>query len=144
MFRIVRRDNFSPIVSLFDEFMKNTAVEGFRNIGENGKVGAMALDLVESENDYRIIANLPGISKEDVKVSVDKNYLVLEASHKKEEIDEKSVYQYRERFFGNYRRVIQLPDSVDKNKIKAKMENGLLELVVQKAEEKPETFISIE
>ena len=144
MFRIARRENFSPIFSMFDDFMKNTAVEEIKNVGENEIVSAMALDLVESAKEFRIIANLPGICKEDVKISLDKNQLIIEAIHKKEELSEKSVYHHRERFFGNYRRVIYLPDNVDKNGIKAKMDNGLLELVIQKAEEKPQTFISIE
>ena len=142
MFKIVRRDNFSPIFSLFDDFIKNTAIEENKNVNEN--VSIMALDLVESAKDFRIMANLPGILKEDVKISLDKNQLFIEAVHRKEEEDEKSIYHHRERFFGNYRRVIHLPDNVDKSQIKAKMENGLLELVIQKIEEKPQTFISID
>ena len=144
MFRIVRRENYSPIFSLFDDFIKNSSVEDVKNVGENENVSAMALDLVESAKEFHVIANLPGICKEDVKISLDKNQLIVEAFHKKEEEIEKSFYHHRERFFGNYRRVIYLPDSVDKNKIKAKMENGLLELIIQKEEEKPQTFISID
>jgi HSP20 family protein len=142
MLRIVKRDPFFPILSLFDEFVKNSATDEIKS--ENESVTAMALDLSETEKDYRVIANLPGIKKEDVKLSVEKNQLTIEASHKKEEESDKATYHHRERFFGKYHRIIYLPDNVDTNNIKAKMENGLLELSIPKEAAKPQTLINIE
>ena len=144
MFRIVRRENFSPIFSLFDEFVKNTAFEDVKSISENECFGAIALDWVESEKEYRIMANLPGFCKEDVKITLDKNLLTVEAFQKKENEEEKPLYRRRERFCGNYRRVIYLPDNIIKDNIKAKMENGLLELTIQKATETQHSLIAIE
>ena len=144
MLRIVKRDPFIPIISLFDEFVRNSATEEIKSINENENVCAMALDLTETEKDYYVIANLPGIKKEEVKISIDKNQLSIEASHEKVEVTEKSVYHHKERFCGKYHRLIYLPENVDTSKIKAKMENGVLELTIPKAEEKQQKFISVE
>ena len=142
MLRIVRRDPFYPILSMFDEFVKNTTSEEMKSEIEN--VSAMTLDLSETENDYRVLANMPGIRKEDVKVSLDKNQMTIEANHPKDEDSEKSKYHHRERFYGKYHRIIYLPDNTDTENIKAKMENGLLELSIPKETQKPQTIINID
>ena len=144
MFKIVRRDNISPIFNMFDEFLKDSSFEDNKNISEPENVCIMALDLLESDDEYRIIANLPGINKEDVKLSLDKNELVIETVRKKEELKENDVYHHRERFYGNYKRLICLPEHVDKDSIRAKMNNGLLELFIKKEETLPKKEIVIE
>ena len=143
MFKIVRKDPFMPILGMFDEFLKNSHAEEIRS-EEQENVSAMALDLSENAKEYRIIANLPGICKDDVKISLDKNQLVIEATHKKETEEQTPTYHHRERFFGKYRRQIHLPENVKSSNIKAKMENGVLQLTVPKEDEKPQTFITIE
>ena len=142
MLRIVRRDPFSPMFSLFDEFLKNSHAEDIHTTEEE-RISSMPLDLFETAKEYHLIANLPGIKKDDVKISMDKNVISIEASHLKED-DEKINYHHRERFFGKYRRQIQFHEQIDTTKIKAKMENGVLELCIPKEEEKPKTFITVE
>ena len=144
MFKIIRRDNFSPIFNMFDEFFRNPSFEENKNISEEENVSGMPLDFVESSNEYRIIANLPGISKEDVKLSLDQNQLFIEAIRKKEEVKDSDIYHHRERFYGNYKRMINLPDHVDKENIKAKMNDGVLELIINKEERLPRKEIIIE
>lgn len=142
MFKIMRRDPFLPILGMFDEFVKNSTTEGVSAVHES--MSAMALDLTETEKEYRIIANLPGITKEDVKISLDNNQLTIEASHQSDVPNEKEIVHHRERFFGKYHRLISLPANADVNQIKAKMENGLLDLTIPKVAEKPQTYISVD
>ena len=141
MFKIVRRDPYLPILSLFDEFVNNSTTDAVKQDNEN--VSAMVLDLAETDKEYRIIANLPGIRKEDVKISLDKNQLTIEAIHNKVEGDNKEIYHHRERFFGKYYRIIYLPENVDSKGIKAKMDNGILDLSLPKEAEKPQIIIKI-
>jgi len=144
MFRVVRRDHFLPMVSLFDEFMKDSTTDEVRGPHEVENVSAMALDMSEGEKDFYIHANLPGIRKEDVKLSVDKNALVIEVTQQKEVEDTNTIYHHRERFYGKYYRRIHLPENVDTNAIKAKMDNGVLELTIPKEAKKPQVLINIE
>ena len=104
----------------------------------------MVLDLAETDKEYRIVANLPGIRKEDVKISLDKNQLTIEATHNKDEGDSKEIYHQRERFLGKCYRTIYLPENVESKGIKAKMDNGLLDLSIPKEAEKPQIFINID
>ena len=142
MLRIVRRDPFYPILSMFDEFIKDTTLD--KQKSESERVSAMALDLTETENDYRVLANMPGIKKEDVKVSLEKNQMTIEAKHHWEEETDKPNYHHRERFFGKYHRTIYLPDTCDSDKIKAKLEHGVLELMIPKKEPTPIKKVEIE
>ena len=144
MLRIVQKDPFYPILSLFDEFLNHSATEDVRKVSETESVSAMALDLSETEKEYRVYANLPGIKKEGVKITLDKNQLAIEATHQKDEENEKYIYHHRERFNGKYYRKVYLPENVDTNNIKATMENGILELLIPKAATKPQTFINID
>jgi HSP20 family protein len=142
MFKIIRRDPYLPILNLFDEFVNHSTTEEAKSANEN--ISAMVLDLAETTTEYRIVANLPGVCKEDAKISLDKNQLTIEATHTKDEIGGKEIYHHRERFFGKYYRTIYLQKNVESSEIKAKMENGLLELIIPKEAEKPQVFISID
>jgi len=144
MFRVVRRDHFLPMVSLFDEFIKDSITDEIRDRQGQEHVSAMALDLTETEKEYRVLANLPGVSKDDVKLSIDKKTLTIEVTQQFEKEDDQIIYHHRERFSGKYHRVIHLPENVDTNAIKAKMENGVLELTIPKEEKKPQILINVE
>lgn len=132
---------FFPVMSLFDEFVKNSVGDEIKNEKQN--YCAMPLDLTETEKDYRVIANLPGFTKELVKISLDNNQLTIETVDQ-EKKEENAVYHHKERFCGKYHRLIYMPENVDVNEIKAKMENGLLELIIPKQEVKPQKLINIE
>ncbi|MCK9330413.1 MAG: Hsp20/alpha crystallin family protein [Candidatus Cloacimonetes bacterium] len=144
MLRVIRRnpDGIGTILNMFGDFVNNSLSEEIKS--ENQDFCAMPLDLTETEKDYRVVANLPGIKKEDVKISLEKAQLIIEAENKNNVEDEKTVYHHKERFCGKYQRVIYLPENVNVDNIKAKMENGLLELIIPKEEIKPQKLINIE
>ena len=130
MFRIVKRNNYYPVFSLFDDFFKNSILEET----EKENISAMALDLVEAENEYRIIANLPGVKKEDVNIALKDNLLTLSAVTEARNETNKENLIRTERFVGKYQRSFALPDNCDIENIKAKMEHGVLKLSVPKRE----------
>ena len=92
------------------------------------------IDVKENEKNFLITAELPGLSKDDFKLTVEDNSLTLEGE-KKVAKEEKSDNPYRtERSYGAFKRVFRLTDSVDSKKIAADYTNGILSITVPKTE----------
>lgn len=135
-----KEKDFMPIWSVFDDFMDRFFNDEFT---ENSKI--MAVDVVENDNEFKVMANLPGILKENIKVTMKENQLMIEARHesKKEEKEHGTIIR-SERFTGSYQRIINLPENCHSEAIKAKLENGVLQLVIPKKEPAPKKEIIIE
>ena len=89
-------------------------------------------DVVEGETDYRITAELPGMSEKDVEISLAGDVLTLKGE-KKEERDEKAPNRYvSERRFGSLQRTFALPEDADPEKIDAGFKNGVLTVTLPK------------
>ena len=95
---------------------------------------SVAVDVIEEKDQYVLKADLPGIKKEDIKVSLEDNILTVEAERKAEaETDGKQIHRI-ERTYGRYQRTLNLGANVDAAKIRANYKDGVLELVVPKSE----------
>jgi HSP20 family protein len=130
----------SNMLSLFDDFFNRV----YEDESSDDNFRAMAIDVVEHEKEFQILANLPGFKKEDVKISIHDNQIHIEAvcntTH-----EEKQGTMYRcERYSGSYRRNLLLPENAEVSKINAKMEEGVLRLIIPKKEPSPKQEITIE
>lgn len=128
------------MLSLFDDFFnrsmdEESAEDNFRS---------MALDIIEHDKEFEILANLPGFKKENVKISVHDNQLLLEAKCASSKEESKGTVYRCERYSGNFRRNLLLPENSDLSKISAKMEDGVLHLLIPKKEPSPQKEIVIE
>lgn len=103
-----------------------------------------SVDILNRENDILIKAELPGVDKKDINISIANNAVTLEASMSKEEKEEKAEYYRREICRGSYRRVIELPEAVKENEAKATFQNGVLELTIPKQEKTKRSTIKVE
>lgn len=103
-----------------------------------------AVDIVDSKNHLRIMAELPGMDKKDIHVSVDGDVLTIKGEKHKEAETKEDGYVKSERYYGSFQRAIQLPSSIDTNDIKAAYKNGVLELTLNKREEAKPRQISID
>jgi HSP20 family protein len=94
------------------------------------------VDILETETGYRITADLPGLSKEDVKVNIENGVLTI-SGEKKTEVEkrDKNKYYHFERSYGKFTRSFSLPEHVDSAGIDARYNNGILELNIKKNEE---------
>lgn len=120
-------DNFQQLVDNF--FGRSSG--GFPAFADEA-FNMPATDISENETEYNISAELPGIRKEDINVSLHDGVLSIEA-HSKSEHEEKGEKQIRsERRYGKYVRRFTLGDNVDDTSVQAKFENGVLKLAVQK------------
>ena len=91
------------------------------------------LDVSEDERAYRVKADVPGVRKEDLHVSIDGNQVSISAEVKGETEEKKGETIVRsERYYGRQHRSFALPHEVDQAKAEAKYENGVLELTLAK------------
>jgi len=133
------RDLFPLMSSLFDDFLSNAFTE---EQTEANKM--MPMDVSERVKEFVIRANMPGIKKENIKISVsNNNELTIEGKQESEKSEKnETVFRY-ERYKGNYRRSISLPEVCDIEKVEAKLEDGVLTLLIPKKEPSPVKEIKI-
>jgi len=98
-------------------------------------LGAPAVDMVDGEKEYRLTAELPGIDTADLDVSVSRDILTISGEKKQEREDRAENYFVSERTFGSFRRSLQLPQGVDREKISADFSKGVLTVTLPKTPE---------
>lgn len=101
-----------------------------------GEVREPFTDIIETKDSVVVTAELPGVAKEDIKINATEEDIEISAETKAEEEVEKKGYYRRERSLGRYYRSYSLPARVKPEKAKATYKNGVLEIVLPKAEEK--------
>jgi HSP20 family protein len=117
---------------LFDRCWRDVWGTRFADIMPATAGVGVRLNLAESENDVTITAELPGVDPKDVEINVTENLLTIRGEKKEEKEEKKRNYHYVERSFGSFHRSIQLPSSVDSNKVDASYKNGILTVTLQK------------
>jgi HSP20 family protein len=96
-----------------------------------------AVNIAETEKEYKITIAAPGLEKSDFKVELDQNVLTISAEKEKEEHEEKKgKFNRREYNYTSWRRSFTLTEGTDMGKIDAKYENGELKLSIPKTEMK--------
>jgi len=101
-------------------------------------VRAALCDLVDKGDNYVLRAELPGFTKEDVSIEVNKDTLTFSAEKRVEEEEKGEDYLHRERTYSASQRTINFPEEVDPSKVEASMNNGILEVKAPKKALKPE------
>lgn len=130
----------SNMLSMFDEFF-NRYFNEEETPGDNYRT--MVLDIVEHDKEFEIMANLPGFRKENVRISVHDNQLMIEANVEERKEEQKGTVYRCERYSGNYRRNLLLPENAEPGKINAKMEDGVLWVTIPKKDPSPKKEIEI-
>ena len=105
---------------------------------------APAVDITENKEQYLIHAELPGVKKEDVKVTVHDNVLMIQGERRLEKKADDDKHHRIERFYGSFARSFSLPDNVDENHIKAEFKDGVLSLTLNKVEKAKPKSIEID
>lgn len=123
-----------------DDFFKRTALFPTinRNIAEFGNVWYPCIDVSEDDSNIYLRADLPGINREDIEISMEEDVLTIKGERKIEEEKKGKNHYIIERGYGSFSRSIQLGSGVQQDKINAKYKDGVLEVVLPKTEkEKP-------
>jgi HSP20 family protein len=99
-----------------------------------------SMDLAETETQYVLKADLPGVAEGDVAIELRDNVLTVSGERKVEQEEKREGYHRVERSFGHFRRSLTLPDGVDADAIAATFDKGVLEIRIPKPEaRKPRT-----
>jgi HSP20 family protein len=120
--------------SWLDDFMKDMT-PGFyiKPLHGEGVPSEIRMDVTDAGDAYKIHAEIPGVSKDAIHVSMDGNMITVSAEVKQEDTESKDDRVLRsERYFGSVSRSFQLPQEVDSAKAKAKYDNGVLSLTLPK------------
>lgn len=134
----VRKDSDHPFAhfrkefdDLFDNFFRSFDLQPFEST-----TGAFSprIDVVDSEQEISIKAELPGMDEKDIDVSISRGVLTLRGEKKQEKEDKGRDYYRMERSYGSFSRSIQLPAEVDETKIKASFKKGVLDIAMPKTQ----------
>lgn len=139
----VRRSNQTWLPSIFNDFFDNDWMV-------KANATAPAINVFETEKEYKVELAAPGMTKEDFNVHIDEeNNLVISMEKKTENKEEKKEGRYlrREFSYSKFQQTMILPDDVDKEKISAQVENGVLNIDLPKfseqEKEKAKRFIDV-
>ncbi len=121
-----RNDELNDMFSMMDEFFNNSLPQkevkrGFR------------LDVLENEKSYVVEGELPGIERENINIDFENNLLKISVEQSSEETVEEKNYIHRERKMYSMERVVKFKN-VNQENIEAKLENGILKVVLPKLE----------
>jgi HSP20 family protein len=90
-------------------------------------------DVSETDTEYRVLAELPNVKKEDVKVMLEEGLLSIRGERKAQKEEKGETYHRREVSYGTFLRRFRLPEDADPSKVDASYENGVLKVVVAKS-----------
>ena len=124
---------FSDIMDEFFNDAVNTRQDNF----------VPGIDIAETDNQFEISAELPGMKKEDINISLDNSRLTISGERSFKEEEEGKTFHRVETSYGSFNRSFQLPDNVDEESINASYEDGLLNITIAKREDKVKKQIEI-
>ncbi len=145
MANIVRRRPFSELMGIRDEvdrFLNDTVRLFDDNVPE--RMGwRPSVDMEENKDSIVITAELPGIKKDDIKITIVDNKIMISGEVLEEKDVQEKNYFLKERLRGKFSRGFTLPTPVDSSKVEATYKEGILSLTLPKAEEAKPREISI-
>jgi HSP20 family protein len=102
-----------------------------------------AMDLVETDEQFVLRADLPGLSEDDVSIELEDRVLTISGERRAEDEERKEGYYRVERAYGSFARSLTLPDGVDADAVEASFDNGVLEVRIPKPEERKPRKVAI-
>ena len=131
MANITRYDPFGELV---DDFFRGFFVQP-AGLALDVPVRRMKIDVAEQNGDYKVVAELPGVRKEDIKVNIDGDEVSITAETRLEkETKDGERLLHSERYVGKVARAFRLAQEIDESRASAKYSDGVLELTLPKKE----------
>jgi HSP20 family protein len=148
--RLLARDPFREMDRLFDRFIAHPFAGRWTRPWYEGMLGleeemyVPRVDVIDRENEVVIRAEVPGVTKDDLDISMTDDSLTLRGSVAHEERKEEADYVVQETRRGGFSRTIPLPAYVDQSKVKARYHDGIVELTLPKTERSKRRKVEIE
>ena len=137
---------FSEISNCFADLMNRGSC--FNDEGDDANAARAdwvpVADISEDDSTYRIVAEVPGVAREDISVTVDNGILSLCGERKDESGEQQGRVHRTERFYGSFKRNFRVPEDADGDAVKAGFKNGLLSVALPKVEQPKPKQIEVE
>ncbi|HOW58958.1 MAG TPA: Hsp20/alpha crystallin family protein [Candidatus Omnitrophota bacterium] len=137
-------DPFDLVTDLQDDINHLFSTSLRRGQPSNFSDFVPSVEIHEDENNFTLHLDAPGIDKKDMDISVTGNTVTIKGERKIEEKKKEKGYFYSERRYGSFQRSLELPTTVESDKITANYKDGVLELVVPKSEKSKPKQIKVE
>ena len=125
------------MLNIFDD-VEQMMHQAFGHSLENGSSRlsySPLMNVSETESDYLIMMDLPGVEKKDVAINLSNRILTVSGERKTSEMDDKNNQIWHETTYGTFSRSLELTSTILEEKIKAKFKDGVLNITIPKAEE---------
>ncbi len=133
--------------SLFDQLRREMERELSAHTTEDSSIAtsdwAPAVDIKENDDNFVIIADIPGVKPEDIEVQMDNGVLTIKGERETEKKEEDEDYKRIERNFGSFYRRFSLPDTANPDEVTAATDHGVLKVTVGKQERSQPKKISV-
>lgn len=120
--------------TLFDDFFSGFDVTPRSFAGKGFGAFTPSVDVKESEGEFTIRAELPGVEEKDIEVTVTGDSVTIKGEKNEEKEDKGESYYYMERSYGSFNRVIPLSAETDADKAQASFKNGVLNITIPKSQ----------
>ena len=125
-------DLHSEMNHLFDETYGGLSRQGQQRAQQLTE-WAPAVDVLQRDGDLVVRAELPGVRPEDVDITLENRVLTISGERREEQEEQRGGYYVRERRHGSFRRSMTLPEGVDEDRVRARYDNGVLEVTIEGA-----------
>ena len=130
---MVNITRYDPFGDVFDDLMKGFLVRPVAAAETGETVRRIKIDVVEKDGEYKVLAEIPGVKKDDIQVDIEGDVVSITAEARAEkDVKEGERVIHSERYFGKVSRSFRLGQEVDQAKASAKYTDGVLELVLPK------------
>lgn len=130
---VVKRKHFD-IPSMLDDLLQTDWLGGTTHV-QGVTTKTPAVNIVETDEDFKVDVAAPGIAKEAFNIALEKDVLTISAENKVEDTKTTEKYTRKEFNYSSFKRSFKLPVTVDKNNISASYEHGVLRVALPKREE---------
>lgn len=136
----LRREGESPMLAIqnemnrmFDQFFAEDFPFSTRLMTRPGMDFFPKLDISETENEYKVTAELPGMDEKDIQIRLEQDTLVLSGEKKVETEEKEKTFHRVERSYGSFERMIPFDTQLDEDKVSAVFKNGVLTITLPKS-----------
>ena len=125
---------FDDFFADFDTFFGERPFHVMRP-AENPWFGSPNFEVSETDEEFRVKAELPGLDEKDIEVTIDRDLLTVKGEKRREQEEKKRNYTLSEMSYGQFSRTFALPEGVDRDNAKAQFKKGVLTLTLPKTEQ---------
>lgn len=147
---VPQRSTFSPLDEMehlfenaFPARWRRHFNYGLPHLGEGFKDRIPTVDIIDRDSELFLRAEIPGVEKKDLDISVTEDSVSINGSTKHEKVEEKGEYYRRETSSGSFSRTLSLPSEVDSSNVKAEFKDGVLEMTLPKVKKSKRKKISV-